>query len=363
MSWPNSPEATTYPLEYILQLAPLSPSDSGYYPEWEPQAVRPEDFFSNQHSPKHSLHDYPPVLSTLQTADYGTTEMSDPSNASVHAHASCPIPEPTINHPFDDLNFWMNVDSPINLANAPTVPVVQPSPLLDEPVRTCEEAKEFWQYILHFIENTWKRDWSVKLEQAIKDGHAPKPHEMKQALQSIDARLASLSVSIYSEDPTPLQDLLDKVKEEGSQATEVLKNFLCYYAGNNVESIRSVIQGLLQLLTSKRFLGDYDEDLQLPTIPSQLLAQCVLVRSRSMVKGSTSKSSKPIKVENRNIGYKVSPCPNPRCKYCTQEKTNGAVGGWRSRQDVMVCLVSSLLRRSPWICPAWYVYFSTPTTP
>ncbi|PVG00599.1 hypothetical protein CPB86DRAFT_782431 [Serendipita vermifera] len=351
---PNSSDRSTDPFTFSPESYPYSPSFHNLHDYHASETA--DSVLADQ----EAVYASQPYLSTPASAipvvPYGV--IGDHMYRAPYIHTTGSIPNPIPDPTSDDWNLWITSDSPTDRVDFQASSFGPPPSLLggpdtsSPPVRTCDEAKEFWNHLLCNIETTWKSNWATKLEQGINGGHINKKHELKQALHNLHARLESLSISISNEDPVPLQELFDKVKGEGSQAMEALKNCLSYFAGNNVESIRLTIQGLLLSLETKKFFGCYDEAAGSQSNPCQLLAQYVLVQAKFVPKSSTNRNGKSAKAGSRDILYKVSPCQNSKCKYCVQEKTKRGSAGWRSRQDVMVCLVSSLLQQSPWICPA-----------
>jgi hypothetical protein len=230
--------------------------------------------------------------------------------------------------------------------------------------RNVTEAQKLFDLIFHRIKKVWVDDWIKKAKQEIEKGQKPKD-KLEEAINSIRDSSDNLPKSFSRDTLCDLQDLLDKVKPEGGTAFKVLKECLINYAGNSIEHITQVIQSLLDLLNNgKKFLGLYRGSDLYP--PPHLFNDYVLVYTTSAPKSkrkSSARSEESEESSSASLGYKTSPCDNLKCRYCLQEQTNGQTGTWRTRQDAISCLISTLLsQESPWVCPAWLVLVIAITT-
>jgi hypothetical protein len=230
--------------------------------------------------------------------------------------------------------------------------------------RNTKEAQKLFNLIFHRIKKVWVDDWIKKAKQEIEKGQKPKD-KLEEAISSIRDSSDNLPKSFSRDALCDLQDLLDKIKPEGGIAFKVLKECLINYAGNSIEHIILVVQNLLDLLNNgKKFLGlDRGTD-SYP--PPHLFDEYVIVYTTSAPKSKRKASTRSEESEESNgvsLGYKTSPCDNLKCRYCLQEQTNGQTGTWRTRQDAISCLISTLLsQESPWVCPAWLVQVIAITT-
>jgi hypothetical protein len=213
------------------------------------------------------------------------------------------------------------------------------------------EADSYWKAIFAPIRSAWK-DFITSIQQLIKNGH-PHKDTLELCLHNIEMNLTRIPTMFSVKDRRLLQELLNRVRPEGVEAMRELKECLGHYAGNNIESIRNVINLLLESLKTKNsFLAFYDEPLSPSgtghiTHPVGLPNDCLLIRRRN---GDVDSS------EGRaaDFGYKVLRCSNVQCKYCTHKTKKQGVEYWRTRQDVMTHLLSILLgkQHNTWICPA-----------
>jgi hypothetical protein len=221
--------------------------------------------------------------------------------------------------------------------------------------KNVDEAQKLLDLIFHKIKKVWVDDWIKKGKQEIEKGQNPKDN-LEEAINSIRESSDNLPKSFSRDALGNLQDLLDKIKPEGGTAFKVLKECLINYAGNSIEHITQVVQNLLDLLNKgKKFLGHYRGTDSYP--PPRLFNQYVLVYTTTAPKlkrKARARSEETEESGGASLGYKTSPCDNVKCQYCLQEQTNGQTGLWRTRQDAITCLISSLLsQENLWICPAW----------
>ncbi|PVG00602.1 hypothetical protein CPB86DRAFT_812950 [Serendipita vermifera] len=216
---------------------------------------------------------------------------------------------------------------------------------------STEEADAYWKAVFAPIRSAWE-DFVASVRKLIKNGD-PNKETLEPCLQNIEMNLARIPAMFTAEDRHLLQDLLDRVRPEGTEAMRELKECLGHYAGNNIESIRDAVRAILESLkTKKRFLAFYDEppppsSTHRAVRPSGLPTNSVLIRRRNKNEGSSQGKA-------ADFAYKVLRCSNGNCTYCTHKTKNNGTEYWRTRQDVMTHLLSSLLgkQRNLWICPA-----------
>jgi hypothetical protein len=159
-------------------------------------------------------------------------------------------------------------------------------------------------------------------------------HEIEESLRALREKENSCDSGVLPANLlSRLQQLLDKVGSEGTQAIKILEASLLNYCGNTFESLDKVTEKLfLHLQNGNRFYDELDAASLFTWPPEPSKNPVLLSRAADSSRGERE--------------YLAGFCGKKKCTSCDIKR-------WRSLQNTFECILPWICEEALWICLAW----------